>query len=70
MQASMLRELFTKPVSAAFVRRDARDGAGPSSLGPDFGEDGFGVPGSGASMHNMGPVTTPCAGSCTMARRD
>ena len=47
----MLQELFTKPVSAAFVRRDARDGAGPGSLGPDFGEDGVGASGTQNSMH-------------------
>ncbi len=48
VQASMLRQLFTKPLSATLVRSNPGDGAGPSSPGLDFGGDGF----AGAGTHD------------------
>ena len=46
MQASMLRQLFLKPLSATAVRRDPHDGAGPSTPAFDtFGGGDFGAAG-------------------------
>ena len=45
----MLRQLFLKPLSATVVRRDPRDGAGPTTPAFDFGGDHFGAEGKPSS---------------------